>query len=138
MSKTDVKEKTLLQRAKEIKEYKPENSDEVFKVLDLLSREASKLDGVGGKMAMTQRQIFTLQAEAQGFSVRTDAEKAASQILSVGKLYEKMRSFSDERDKLRAEYRRIKTMCDAANYNEDPEQGTIVLNGSVETRRALA
>lgn len=137
MSKTEVKEKTLLQRAKEITAYNAENRDEVFKVLDELSQQASRLDGVAGKMQMTQRKIFSLQKEAENISVQVDPEKAAKQILEIGQLHKELQKFAVERDELRAEYKRVKALADDYNMPTVPEQKTFKLDGGQNVRRAL-
>jgi len=128
---------SLLERAAKIKEYAPENRDEIYKVLDLLSQEASRLDGVGGRMQMTQRKIFSLQTEAQSVSVQIDPEKAAKQILEIGQLHKELEKFAAERDELRAEYRRIKQLADAVNRPEIPAQKTFKMDGGENIRRAF-
>ena len=133
----EVKEKTLLQRAKEITAYAPENRDEIYKVLDLLSQQASRLDGVGGRMQMTQRKIFSLQTEAQSVSVQVDPEKAAGQILEIGKLHKQLQAFAAERDDFRSEYRRIKELADSVNRPEIPAQKTFRMDGGENIRRAF-
>ena len=128
---------SLLERAAKIKEYTPENRDEIYKVLDLLSQQASRLDGVAGKMQMTQRKIFSLQKEAEGVSVQIDPERAAKQILEIGKLHKELQAYAAERDELRAEYKRVKALADDYNMPTVPEQKTFRMDGGENIRRAF-
>jgi len=128
---------SLLERAAKIKEYTPESRDKIFKVLDELSQQASRLDGVAGKMQMTQKKIFSLQKEAETVSARTDPEKAAAQILEIGQLHKQLQAYAEERDTLRAEYRRVKQLADDYNRPAVPEQKTFKLDGGENIRRAF-
>jgi hypothetical protein len=129
--------KSLLEQAAEITAYTPEQSNEIYKILDRLSMESGRLGGLGGKVQMTQAKIFRLEGEAKGVSAQRDPQKAAEQILEIGGMYKKMQGYQEEADQLRAEYQRIMALADAYNRPAPPRDDTLKLDGSQKTRQAL-
>lgn len=128
---------SLLEEAKAIKSYSPdfENSKKFYEILEKVGNRAA---GIGSKIMMKRAQLMRLETDTHDVTARSNPEKAAENILQIGKMYKELEAMAQEQQEFQGEYRRLKALADSVNIPEsEPHNRPIKLDGSAETRRAL-
>lgn len=129
---------SLLEEAKQIQSYS-QNFEESKKFMKLLTEISDKAAALGSKIMMLRAKVMRLETDNAEITVRSNPEKAAENILQIGKMWQELKKMSEEQQEFQSEYKRLKALADSINIPEsEPHNRPLKLDGSMDTVRALS